>query len=321
MTMKEWINAVLDLSLIFSFDHSGFKRHCADLLEAVDLQGRHGMITGASSGIGLAVAKALLQQGMSCKLISRDVEKLKSHFTSHHSLSSAQFSSLDMSHLKQVYSFAVEEEKTPIDLLVHNAGSMPSQLTMTPEGFEQMFASQVLGPFILTKTLAGLGKLRSGCRIIFVSSGGMYLKKLDLSDLAFEKSAYSKYSGYANAKRAQVILNELFSTKYSKYLFSSMHPGWVDTPGVQSSMPLFKKLFNKRLRTVEEGADTILWLATTLQYPNGKFWFDRKEAKTTILRFNKSNETEKELLWEYCESLLTSIKENRKKEEVKKNFD
>lgn len=309
MRVKDWINQLLDLTIVFSFDHSGFKRHCPNQLQKVDLSGRHGIVTGATSGIGLEVTKALLQQRMDCQLIGRDLEKLKNSFKSDQSVSCAHYHCLDMSDLKKVYSFALDAVKPPIDLLIHNAGEMPHSLTITKEGFEQMFASQVLAPFILTKTLADLGKLRQGCRILFVSSGGMYLQKLDLSDLLFEKRSYNKYTGYANAKRAQVILSELFSKKYPQYLFSSMHPGWADTPGVRYSMPLFKKLLNKRLRSAKEGADTILWLATAPEYPNGKFWFDRKQAKTTILNLNKSSEEEDELLWKYCESIFTSIKD------------
>ena len=308
MAMKDWINQLLDLTVLFSFDHSGFKRHCPHPLEKVDLSGRHGIVTGASSGIGLHVTKALLQQGMDCQLIGRDLEKLKNNLNFHHSGFSAQYYCLDMSNLNKVYSFALDQVKTPIDLLIHNAGDMPYSLTITKDGFEQMFASQVLAPFILTKTLADLGKLRQGCRIIFVSSGGMYLQKLDLSDLLFKKHSYNKYTGYANAKRAQVILCELFSQKYPQYLFSSTHPGWADTPGIRYSMPLFKKLLNKRLRSSEEGADTILWLATAHEYPNGKFWFDRKQEKTTIFNLNKSSKEEDELLWKYCEVVFDSIK-------------
>jgi dehydrogenase/reductase SDR family member 12 len=306
--IKKFINQLLDSTIIFSFDHSGFKRHCPKPLESVDLSGRHGIVTGASSGIGLVTAKELIQQGMDCELIGRDLEKLENSFNFDPAMSNAQPYGLDMADLKRVYSFALNEVKTPIDLLIHNAGNMPLSLTITKDGFEQMFASQVLGPFILTKALADSGKLREGCRIIFVSSGGMYLQKLDLSDLLFEKNTYDKYAGYANAKRAQVILNELFSEKYPQYLFSAMHPGWADTPGVRYSMPLFKKLLNKRLRSPEEGADTILWLATTPDYPNGKFWFDRKEAKTTIFNFKRSSKEEEESLWKYCESILDSIK-------------
>lgn len=168
MTMKDWISQLLDLTIVFSFDHSGFKRHCPDQLQKIDLSGRHGIVTGASSGI----TKALLQQGMHCQLIGRDLEKLKNSFKSDHSVSCAQYHCLDMSDLKKVYSFALDEVKTPIDLLIHNAGDMPHSLTINKDGLEQMFASQVLGTFILTKTLADLGKLRQGCRILFVASGG-----------------------------------------------------------------------------------------------------------------------------------------------------
>ena len=308
MTIKDWVNQLLDLTVIFSFDHSGFKRHCPLQLQKVDLSGRHGIVTGASSGIGLEVAKALLNQGMHCQLIGRDLEKLKKSFASDQSVSCAQYHSLDMTDLGKVYAFAIDEVKTPIDLIIHNAGDMPHSLTITKDGFEQMFACQVLAPFILTKALADVGKLRQGCRIILISSGGMYLQKLDLSDLLFEKRTYNKYTGYANAKRAQVILSELFSHKYPQYLFSCMHPGWADTPGVRYSMPLFKKLLNKRLRSAEEGADTILWLATTPDYPNGKFWFDRKQAKTTIYNLNKSSKNEDESLWKYCESVFALVK-------------
>lgn len=307
MALKDWINTLLDLTIIFSFDRSGFKRHCPGQLQMVDLSGRQGIVTGASSGIGLAVAKTLLQQKMDVQLIGRDLQKLENNYKS---ITGAHTHCLDMADLKKVYAFAQDEIKTPIDLLVHNAGAMPTSLTITSEGFEQMFASQVLAPFILTQTLADAGKLREGCRIIFVSSGGMYLQKLDLSDLLFEKNSYNKYTGYANAKRAQVILSELFSQKYPQYLFSSMHPGWADTPGVGYSMPSFKKILNKRLRSAEDGADTILWLATAPNYPNGKFWFDRKQAKTTILNFNGSGQKDKELLWTYCESVLATIKDN-----------
>jgi dehydrogenase/reductase SDR family protein 12 len=304
MSLKDWMNYLLDLTVVFSFDRSGYKRHCPEPLQKVDLSGLHGIVTGGGSGIGLATGKSLLQQGMQCEFIGRTLEKLENSYQGE---SLAAYQSLDLADLNQVFAFT-QEVKGPIDLLIHNAGSMPLTLSVTEDGFEEMFATQVLAPFIMTKRLAELGKLRSGSRVIFVSSGGMYLKKLDLSDLLFEKNEYDKYAGYANAKRAQVILAELFAKKYPEYLFSSMHPGWADTPGVRYSMPSFQKTMENRLRTPEEGADTILWLATTPDYPNGKFWFDRKQAKTTILNFYASNEAEKESLWQYCESIYSAIK-------------
>lgn len=307
MTIQNLFNQFLDLTILFSFDRSGFLRHCPEPLKSRDLSGRHGIVTGASSGIGFEVAKSLMQQKMDVELIGRNLEKLENAFRSIACDPYAHYHSLDMANLNKVYAFAKNTIKAPVDLLIHNAGDMPLSLKVTDAGFEQMFASQVLAPFILTKTLAELGKLNPGCRVVFVSSGGMYLQKLDLSDLLFVKNPYNKYTGYANAKRAQVILAELFSKKYPEYLFSSMHPGWADTPGVSHSLPIFKKLLDNRLRSAQEGADTILWLATADNYPNGKFWFDRKEAKTTILNFYKTTEEENGALWTYCESIFHQV--------------
>lgn len=63
------------------------------------------------------------------------------------------------------------------------------------------------------------------------------------------------------------------------------------------SLLLVFGLISSQFRSAEEGADTILWLAMAHDYPNGKFWFDRKQAKTTILNLNKSSQEEDELLW------------------------
>lgn len=66
---------------------------------------------------------------------------------------------------------------------------------------------------------------------------------------------------YARNKRMQVILGEEFSKMYKdKGVFVSMHPGWVDTPGVRNSMPNFYDKMKDKLKTVEEGIDTINYL-------------------------------------------------------------
>lgn len=290
----------LDASVLFSFDSTGFKRHCKEPLESKDLGGVNAIITGASSGIGLEVATSLLNQGASCFLIARQMEPVDELLKNVNTTRLKKTKSLNMSSLKDVYAFVNQEINGPIHLIVHNAGGMPNELSITSEGHEQMWASQVLGPFLLTKVLADQGKLAPGCRIIFVSSGGMYLRKLDLTDLNFQKTAYNKYAGYANAKRAQVMLCKLLSNHYPDYLFSAMHPGWVDTPGIRHSMPLFAKLIGNRLRTSKEGADTILWLATADRYPTGKFWFDRQIAPTTFFGFRKPKEADYHNLWALC---------------------
>lgn len=307
MELKEMMNKLLDATIFFSFDRSGYRRHCPEPLQLVDLTGQRGLVTGASKGIGWAVANKLIGQGMQTILIARETSSIKNLLPPEKATLSTSFD-LDLSLLKKVYAFAQDQVTQPLDVLVHNAGSMPDQLTLTSEGIELCFALQVLAPFILTKTLAEQGKLAKNCRIIFVSSGGMYLKKLDLSDLTYSHTKYNKYSCYANVKRAQVILAKQFASRYPDYLFSAMHPGWVKTAGVEQAMPTFNKLLNKRLRLPEQGADTILWLATGQKYENGQFWFDRKRAPTTFFHCNRSSLEDKQKLWQLCENQLERLK-------------
>ena len=63
-----------------------------------------------------------------------------------------------------------------------------------------------------------------------------------------------------------------------------MHPGWVDTPGVSSSLPRFEKLTRPLLRTPDEGADTILWLVASPEVPSGGFWLDRRIRPANYLK-------------------------------------
>lgn len=308
--MIKWIDNFLDKSIYFSFDRSGFIRHQRDFNEddlQYDMRGKFALITGGTSGIGIACARAFAMRGISLFLIGRDRqrgEKCVELIRREYPKVDVQFLALDMSNLDEVCRFANMHPLPPIDILVNNAGGMPLEKKLTEQGLEVIFASQVLGHFLLTSLLIKRGLLHEKARVIFVSSGGMYTQKLDLSDLKWEKHPYNHYQAYANAKRAQVILTELFVKKYPDrgLLFSCMHPGWVDTPGVERDMPWFYWWMRKRLRAVEQGADTIIWLALKKQiYPNGKFWFDRKEAPVHLYSRTQSNQADAERLWKLCE--------------------
>ena len=122
------------------------------------------------------------------------------------------------------------------------------------------------------------GKINRHARIIWVSSGGMYLKKLDLDSL-FHNQKYEKVSTYSNVKRAQVTLVEELSRqeRWKNVKVFSMHPGWVATHGLKEALPIFFSLMRNRLRDTKEGADTIIWpLLTEESLTSGSFYFDRK---------------------------------------------
>ena len=284
---KANMNTLLDKTVIFSFDRSGFERHSKsfeDLPVAKPL-GRV-LITGGTSGIGKACADFLLDHGNQCLVTGRDPRKFESK-------AGLVSQSLDLSNWEEVVSFAKNIEL--VDHLVLNAGGMPDEHRENAQGCEYQAASQLVGHLLLFETLHRLGKLREGAKIITVSSGGMLLKKLDLETL-FQTSRYDKVAQYANVKRAQVIMTDILATRYRQYHFSAMHPGWVATPALEQALPGFFSFFKKRLRTHYQGADTILWLLYSNEISSGKFWFDRSMANAHPLSFTNSTESDRQSL-------------------------
>jgi NAD(P)-dependent dehydrogenase (short-subunit alcohol dehydrogenase family) len=114
----------------------------------------------------------------------------------------------------------------------------------------------------------------------------MYAAGLALDDLQYDKTAYDGSRAYARTKRALVVLTELWADrlKDSGVVVHAMHPGWADTPGVASSLPGFHVVTRRLLRTAEQGADTITWLAASPEAArvSGGFWLDREPHVTHV---------------------------------------
>ena len=127
-------------------------------------------------------------------------------------------------------------------------------------------------------------------------------RTLEMNDLQ-----YNGTRQYAIAKRAQVVLNEMWAQKQPDVHFAAMHPGWADTPGVKSSLPTFRTVTRPLLRTPRQGADTIAWLAAaeTLPAPSGTFWCDREPRsihKTATSRATDTPDRRRDL-WNWCETV------------------
>ena len=113
----------------------------------------------------------------------------------------------------------------------------------------------------------------------------MYSQRLHADDLQLAERDYDPSAFYAHTKRCEVILTELWAERLRGTGISvhSMHPGWADTPGVQTSLPRFRKLMRPLLRDADQAADTIFWLASAdgAGARSGLFWHDREPRPCT----------------------------------------
>jgi NAD(P)-dependent dehydrogenase (short-subunit alcohol dehydrogenase family) len=221
----------------------------------------------------------------------------------------------DMADLASVRSAShhIAELAPTIHALVHNAGALTKERVLTDQGIESTIACHVLGPHLMTTLL--LPVLHSShSRVVTVSSGGMYAATLtDISRGQSPQMPESSYDGtkqYAIAKRLQVTLNEMWAQREHDITFAAMHPGWADTPGVQSSLPAFRLLTKPLLRTAAQGADTMSWLVADdhVTTQSGKFWCDRAVRDIHRLPRTKKSDTEtaRMVLWSWCDEHISA---------------
>ena len=147
----------------------------------------------------------------------------------------------------------------------------------------------------------------SDARVIWVSSGGMYTRRLETGDPNWDRREYDGVTAYAETKRAQVVLSELWAEELrgSPVVVNSMHPGWADTPAVKSSLPRFHRITRNLLRSPAEGADTVVWLSASARArrSTGCFFFDRQERRTHLLPLTRETDSDRRLLWKLCDNL------------------
>ena len=283
-------------------------------LDTYDLTGRRIIVTGATSGLGLAAAHQLAGMGASLVAIGRDAAKTDAVVASLPSPTGADHAAAyadlgDLTAVRTVGEHLLAEHPES-DTLIHNAGALLDERQTTADGFEVTVASQVLGPFLLTSLLLPALTAKQEARVLTMSSGGMYTAPLTVSRLQMSDSGsddpYRGAEQYARAKRAQVTLTEMWAEKFagSGVRFHSLHPGWADTPGVEEALPTFRKIVGPLLRTPQEGADTLVWLTAddASLTSNGRFWHDRAPRPIHRLPQTRRSDTpeRRAKLWSWC---------------------
>ncbi len=292
---------------MLGFSRLGYQRRKASWAPlTVSMEGRTVVVTGATSGLGRAAAVGLAKLGARVVLVGRSPEKTEAtrqEIVGETGNPEIGIQIADLSLMEDVRNLAERllAEESKIHVLVNNAGALYPERGLTSEGIERTLALDLLSPFLLTNLMLPRLKASQPARIVNVSSGGMYTQKIRVDDLAFERGTYDGSIAYARAKRGLVILTERWAEdlKGRGVVVHSMHPGWADTPGVVSSLPTFHRVTKKILRTPEQGADTIVWLAASEEAAEstGEFWLDRQPHTTHVLPGTRASGEERRRLW------------------------
>ncbi|MGA2011204.1 MAG: SDR family NAD(P)-dependent oxidoreductase [Solirubrobacteraceae bacterium] len=309
------LDTALDRTVVGGYTTIGYalRSRAWDDSDLRPMDGRVALVTGATSGLGLAAAEGFARLGATVCLVVRDSERgerARVQVTEHGSGAPAELELCDLAQLQSVRDLAARVESrypSGVAVLVNNAGVMPAQRTLTDDGIEMTFAVNVVAPFLLTGLLRDALARAAPSRIINVSSGGMYAQRLRADDLQSEHDGYDGPTVYARSKRAEVILTEMWATRLAGtgIVVHSMHPGWADTPGVSASLPRFYKVTKPLLRTPAQGADTIVWLGAADEpgAGTGGFWHDRRRRPTQLLPRTRETAADRDRLWRECERL------------------
>ncbi len=317
--MTGFLDRALDRTVLPGYSRVGYRLRGLGRDEPFRgrLHGKTALVTGGSSGIGEAICEGFATAGCRVGMLVRDRARGEEAVTRIGSRVPAASEAIgveacDLSDLSAIRRFAeaFQARDECLDLLVHNAAVLPAARTYTQEGIELTFATNVLGPFLLTSLLLPALLAARESRVIAVSSGGMYTARLDSTDPQLDDQPFDGSRFYAHTKRAQVALNRSWAERVpaERIAFHAMHPGWADTPGLRSSLPRFRRAMRPLLRDARQGADTVIWLGTTpkLVPATCGFWHDRVPRPEHRLRSTKETAEDRGRLWRECDRLCTA---------------
>lgn len=275
---------------------------------------RVAVVTGASSGIGKAIAKAMARQGWQVIGTGRDPERLaaaEAEIAADAAGAPVTMLRADLSLLGGAAQLAqdIAALTDRVDLLFNNAGGMTDKLVMTDEGLEANFAGNHLGPFLLTQRLLPLLRKAAqdqpvgAVRILNTASDASeMIRAINLDDMQ-NLERFSPGMAYCTGKLANVLFARALADRLAGegIIAHAVHPGAVDS-NFFSHAPADTQERSRGLDKASEadGADTLVWLATAPEGggSNGGYWYRRAprtpnklvEDAATVDRFWQESE-------------------------------
>jgi NAD(P)-dependent dehydrogenase (short-subunit alcohol dehydrogenase family) len=250
------------------------------VLQGVNLSGKRILVTGVSAGLGVETARALISHGAEVVGAARDLakaqratEQVRAHAAAGGSLRLIQ---LDLASLESVRrsADALLAEGRSFDVIIANAGVMACPKGSTVDGFETQFGTNHLGHFVFVNRLTSL--LKSGSRLVNLSSAGHRYADVNLEDPNFEHTKYEEFVAYGRSKTANILFAVEFDRRHKArgVRATALHPGAIETElgrymtpearnaliaTINAAMPKGAPPFS--YKSIPQGAATSVWAA------------------------------------------------------------
>jgi NAD(P)-dependent dehydrogenase (short-subunit alcohol dehydrogenase family) len=252
-----------------------------EVLDKHNLRGKTAIVTGGYSGIGLQTTRALANAGSTVVIPARVVEKAQAALAG---IPNLEFDTLDLMDQPSIDAFAHRflAAGRPLHILINNAGILGVPLRRDARGNESMFSTNHLGHFQLTARLWPALKKANGARVVALSSYSHHAGGFDFDDPNFERREYNKRQAYSQSKTAAalfaVALDKRGRTQNIRAF--AVHPGFIPDTNLDRSVPIGERmprlvrdengqiisnLDGMLFKTVEQGAATTIWCATSEQ--------------------------------------------------------
>jgi NAD(P)-dependent dehydrogenase (short-subunit alcohol dehydrogenase family) len=274
------------------------------------MDGKVALVTGGTSGIGKATAMALAAMGADVVVVGRDRQRgeraaaeIRAQTGSRVDLALADLASqAGVRELAEGFKGRYDR----LDVLINNAGLVQSTRTESPDGLETTLAINHLAPFLLTNLLLDTLKESAPSRVVTVSSEAERWGNIDFDDLQ-SKNKYRGFPVYGMTKLANIMFTYELAERLegTGVTATCMHPGAVNTrfgTNNRGPMTILFRAFKPFMRTPEQGADTVIWLASSPEVEglSGRYYSDRKPLEPKKIA---NDPAARRRLWEESERL------------------
>lgn len=266
-------------------------------LDDVNVKEQHFMVTGATSDIGKCVCEYLVKkEGVTLYAVcfGKNATKLLEQSLKSQAKNGTKIIcyTLDLSETKEVKRFIDDfiKKGNQLHVFIQCASALDKTLEKNSVGVEKSFAVNVLSTYLFLSSFSEYMRRRpSGnvkSRIIVCVCGDMLAVNIHIGDPELKNTAFKPLYYFSHTKKQMAGLVSIFAEKYHNVQYSAVVPGWVDTQGARDKIPEFVSLARKNLRTPQQGADSVIWLAVSeqaLSCKSGEVILDRQEYKYSYL--------------------------------------